>query len=140
MIHNQNIFSNMRYCPETVIVQSALFLAEKLGQLEGKKTEIFQSKEVKVVIDAIQEVSKGLCIHGEEGYHLLSKEKQALHYKLHFWFYRTWCQALSLDSNDMDIEPDLDGFPSLPRFGTGFFISIVQHMEWEQLLVEVRIS
>lgn len=126
--------TTMRYCPETVVVQSAFFLGEKLANLEDKTDKLFPA--VDVVEKAIVEVTRGLSIHGDQEFQLLPIEKQALHCKLHFWLYKTWCKSINSGHPDDD-DDDLDGFPTLPRFGTRMYVSIVHHMQWEQLLIEV---
>lgn len=131
------MFKSMRYCPETALIQSAFFLGAKLTNLEDKSDKVLVA--VKVVRDAINEVSKGLPLDGEPGFHLLPIEKQALHCKVHFWLYKTWCKGIDTDqSNGDDDDGDLDGFPVLPKFSTRLYLAVVDQMHWEQLLVEVQ--
>jgi hypothetical protein len=128
----------MRYCQETVIIQSAFLLSGKTTSLEQnlKKRELAQV--VRIVKDAINEASEGLSINQEKK-PVLPVETRALHRKLHLWLYKTWRGYCTCTSSEVITGSDsyLDGFPPLPRFGAELYISIVQEMSWEVLLIEV---
>lgn len=122
----------MDYCQETVVIQSAFLLAENMMNLEQnlQKHELFSV--VKIIKEAISEISEGLSI---EKTPVLPIETYALHRKIHHWLHKAWRQGRYFSSDDVCY---LERFPALPTFGTGCYVLIVKEMGWELLLAEVK--
>lgn len=122
----------MEYCQETVIIQSAFLLANKMMNLEQNLQKHEFVAVVKIIKEAVNEISQGLSINKNT---VLPIETYALHRKIHLWLYKAWRQGRCFNSTDACY---LESFPAIPKFGTGFYILIIKEMGWELLLAEVK--
>lgn len=125
----------MNYCPETVIVHSAFFLAESLQSLtkleKGKGT-----KAVQIVSKAIKEVTGELLV--DDKGRLPQVEVRRLEFKIHSWIFASLLKAYGgLKFDDSREEDYFDSFPPLPGMGVEFYLELLQEVGWNELLVEV---
>ena len=127
----------MNYCPETVLIHCAFLLADKKavqGLNEQEKDKC--SKAVQVVSGAIREITQRLLV--DEKHELLQVEVRELEFKIHSWvFYSLFRRYGGFGFSESPEEEYFDSFPPLPQIGVGFYLELVQEVEWSELLVEV---
>ncbi|XP_032220052.2 uncharacterized protein LOC5519400 [Nematostella vectensis] len=123
----------MKYCPETVLVQSAFVFASRKQDL-AKVSRGCTSQIRDVIANTVNEVSNGLSYNGSKRT-LLPAELSALHFKLHAWIYSIWKSQYGIPCSRYFSE-----FPQLPSYNTACYVAVVKAVHWENLMIESLLS